>query len=243
LVLQVDVHGGLTTFDYVRAFPPRYSIYADGTVYFLRDPALGYLPLLKTITSAQLDDAQLANITSLMEVIGLFEVTDYLDKTLRPSGGGDTWVIDGATTTADYFDRDGATHSYGVYALGPGHETPEAIGLSTLVTDLTNMTAAATDLVDLPAERLRLHWRQERAFNATRPRADEALPWPLTVEPQDFIEDHEGVPCIVLTGQAAIEAAEKLITVQWESVFSYDGKGYRLVGRALLPGEEGCIEA
>lgn len=243
LILQVDVRGGLTTFDHVRAFPPRASIYADGTVYFLGRANPDFLPLLKTITSAQLDAAQLAQVTTSIEAMGLREVTNIVDRSLSPRSGGDTWVIDGATTTATYFDRDGGTHSYGVYALGPGHETPEAVALSTLVTDLNNMTAAATDLLDLPADRLRLHWRSDRRFNAERPRAAEALPWPLTVEPKDFVEDHEGVPCALLTGQAALEAAETLITVQWESVFTHDDKGYRLIGRVLLPGEEGCIDA
>ncbi len=243
LILRVDIDGGLTTFDYVRAFPPRASIYADGTVYFLGGANPDFLPLLKTITSAQLDAAQLAQVTSLIEAMGLREITDNVDRSLSPSSGGDTWVIDGATTTATYFDRDGGTHSYGVYALGPGHETPEAVALSMLVTDLNNMTAAATDLVDLPADRLQLHWRRQRSFDAARPSSAEALPWPLTIDPQDFIKDHEGVRCTVLTGQAALEAAEKLITVQWESIFAHDDKGYRLIGRVLLPGEEGCVEA
>jgi len=221
------------------ALPPRHSIYADGTVYFLGAATPDFLPLLKTITSAQLDDTQLAHLASLINDIGLPNVTEYLDCTRCAGSGGDSWTVDGATTTATYFDRDGGTHSYGMYDLYPG--TPESKALSTLVTDLNNMTAAASDLVDLPTERLQLHWRRQHPFNAAA-RA-EALPWSLTIEPQDFIEGRHRTWCTVLSGEEALEAARKLTTVAWESVFIHDGKGYRVIGRLLLPGEEGCIPA
>lgn len=241
LVLQVDTDH--QTLDSTLTFPPTYSIYADGTVYFLGAPTPGSLPLLKTITSAQLDDAQLAHLSSLMDDMGLREVSDFIDVSRSFGGGGDSWTIDGVTTTATYVDRDGDTHSYGVYDLWPGIEAPESKVLSTLVTDLRNMTAAATDRVDLPPERLRLHWRRDRSYNANRPKGAEALPWPLAIAPQDFTEVRKGHWCTVLSGDEARAAAEKLTNAEWESRFTHNDRGYRLVGRALLPGEDGCAPA
>ncbi|MCP3976285.1 MAG: hypothetical protein GY720_17515 [bacterium] len=62
LVLVVDVEWGLTQTDYILAFPPKYSIYADGSMYFLdpTPPDPPFNPLLRATGTANRSGSGLA---------------------------------------------------------------------------------------------------------------------------------------------------------------------------------------
>ena len=247
LVLRVETGGGFTAPEYQLRLIPEFSLYGDGSI-ITPGPQIEIYPppALPSVQSQPVSEEGMQAILQAAIDAGVDSAHDMTDM-------GSTMVADAPTTTFT-ISVNGATNSFGVYALGMFEgDCPD--GMSKKECDsrssLSSLVGQLGDLQSwLPAGSLGTMATYEpsgsRVFvGDVRRDADLPQPkvaWPLDPPLASFGDDTgAGYRCGVVAGSDWTQTLEPLAAGTNElTPWTSGGTRYGLVFRPLLPDETGC---
>jgi hypothetical protein len=247
LVLRVETGGGFTAPDYQLRTIPQFSLYGDGSI-ITPGPQIEIYPppALPAIQAQPVSEDGVQAILAAALDAGVDTGVDMTDM-------GSTMIADAPTTTFT-ISVNGASNSFGVYALGMGSgacpkgmaatECEARTALSSFVRKLGRLDGW------LPSGSL----GETATFEPTGSRVyvgdvrhDAQLPqqkvaWPLEPPLASFGDDTgTGYRCGVVTGSDWITTLQPAAAGTNElTPWTSEGTAYGLVFRPLLPDETGC---
>ena len=213
---------------WIRGLPPEFLVTNDGLLVTYRATESLAPPVLWPMIAGRLSAADLETLARAIEASGL---PDFEEDVFIPAPDG---LADAGSLAAIYRDEAG-THRIVVAGFGvePAAD-PRAIRLGELLDALEDIARAADRegvLEAFTSDALQIHffpWTGETSG---------ARPWPLPPEPLP----EGGSVCSVYSGETARDAASRLAgepgSPPWMAI---DGRAFRLVARALVPGESAC---
>lgn len=247
VVLRVERLGGFLTPLDVASTLPLVSVYGDGRVITLDQPA----PRPSTVPHLrvqQLDPSGLASVLELARAAGVGREPDVGDVPVSDAPTTRITLGVGGTEVLDVYalGEDGP----GALTVGPGLTPEQAEARATLsrlvegLQDLTSLVGPeAVDLGDYPATRVAVVTTPSPGGGGSGVDADPVAapaPWPGPDLPGEPLEPRLDLSCLVVEGDdlpgvlASAARADPLTT--WSSA----GMSWMLRLRPLLPGEPGC---
>ncbi len=230
-MLTVTSEGGFVPVEYLVGRGPRYVLLADGRLIFEGPvPTIYPGPMLAPSLVVRIDDATMGRIRRLVDEIGFPGFSE-----LRNDDAADR-VADATTEVVTYRDATGP-HVFAVYALGLVEPNDRRVELLTELLEVLDEAAAAGDAEPFPVDRLLVHV----AEGAADPEFPDVRPWPLPQRPAEVGPvEPSGWACTVYEGPTAAELVDVFSAATQVTVWEEAGSTYRILARALLPGEAGC---
>ncbi len=234
VVLTVTREGGFVPVEFLVDRGPHLVLLGDGRLIgYGPTPAIHPAPLLPELVVTRLDPATLEQVDELVDTVGFADFDHRRDDTLARR------VADATTEVVTWYDPDGGTHTYSVYALGLADEGP------------SDEVRALAELVDLLATTL-LDARDTEPWSgdglvvfATPAPPDpdfaDTRPWPLP-DPPDALDPTPVADwsCTTYTGADAESLLDTFADATNVTTWEHEGVTWRLKARPLLPGETGC---
>jgi hypothetical protein len=233
VLLQYNFEGGFMPFAWSLRKAPDYTLLTDGRLITpgftdLRFPGA----LVPTFMVTQLTDGELRQIRTLIERMGLADITEEHDDT------GSDQIADAPMDVLTFWDSKG-THVYSAYA--PGHTGTPGNPKTVVLLDIRRAF-----------EQLAFG-REQTAFEPTRMRVvvgdaflvdpdfAEVVDWPLTeTDLSSWAEVIHGWKCKAFDADLLSVFATAHEAMLWRSPVPGDDTTYGLIVRPLLPGEPDC---
>jgi hypothetical protein len=234
VVLRLASGGGFVPMEIAMAEVPSLVVMGDGRV--LRSLQSDEMPPapIREIEELRLDEAGLAALLAAAEEAGLLGEGD--------PAYGDPPVTDLPTTSLTLTTADGTvTHS--AYALGfdaggndglTAEQRERRAALSAFIERLGDLETLAGDHLTPVGPYVPEQVVLER-FAAPEGAGAQRVPWPVDVV------DPPAEGCSELTGEDAAAVADALAKAGPDVSWTLSGVEFRVIGRAVLPGEEGCV--
>jgi hypothetical protein len=232
VVLRLAEGGGFVPMEIAMAEVPSLIVMGDGRV--LRAvPSDAMIPGIREIEELRLDEAGLAALLAAADEAGLLGDGD--------PAYGDPPVTDLPTTSLTLTTADGTiTHS--AYALGfeaggndglTDEQRERREALNAFIERLEQLETLAGEHLTPVGPYVPDELVLER-FPAPEGAGGQRVPWPVDVV------DPPAEGCSELTGDDAAAVADALATAGPDVSWTLSGVEFRVVGRAVLPGEDGC---
>lgn len=238
-LLMVTYEGGFASPSMFASLGPAFVVTTDGQLIFQGPvPEIFPGPLVPPYQVTDVSDL-LPDLEDILDRLGIAEMTEEIND------NGADMVADASTTVLTYFDAEGP-HRYGVYALGfdPQAEVadPEVVALNDLLLTLQEATFSGEPPEPYTSDRWQVVVNGD--FVPGEPGVPEDVrPYPLEAAVADFGHTSFGLPCTVLEGDAAAEAATAFADATQVTVWDTGTEEVQLLPRPLLPGEDGCQNA
>lgn len=231
-VIQVTSEGGFAPVEYILAQGPRYTLLADGRL-ISEGPQIAIYPgpLLPNYMVTQVNEDQMNTVLDLVDEMGLADIEEEIDDSLA------SMVADATTEVVTYWDLEGTTHRYGVYALGlEPLEDPASMALADLLVVLDQL--AASEAVSYEGERVRV----VGGMGFTDPDFVDIREWPLPeTDFSDWTAYPNGWMCQVYRSDVLPAFEDASQVTQWTPPGDNAGSApLSLVVRPLHPGEPDC---
>ncbi|MGZ5292835.1 MAG: hypothetical protein ACXWZU_01635 [Actinomycetota bacterium] len=247
LVLRVATGGGFTAPEYQLRLIPEFSLYGDGSL-ITPGPQIEIYPP-PALPSVQTQPVSEDGVQAILQAA----IDAGVDTTHDMTDMGSTMVADAATTTFT-ISVNGATNSFGVYALGmfegdcpdrmSAKECDARTALSSLVQQLGDLqswlpTGSLGETATYEPSGSRVYVGDVRR-DADLPQ--QKVAWPLDPPLASFGEDTgAGYRCGVVTGADWTDTLQPLAAGSNElTPWTSGGISYGLIFRPLLPDETGC---
>jgi hypothetical protein len=236
-LFMITYEGGFSTPSMLASLGPVYAVTTDGELVFQGAiPEIFPGPLVPPYEVTDVSDL-LPDLEEMLDRIGIADITEEIDD--QAAGN----VADASTTVLTYFDENG-THRYGVYALGfdPDAETsdPKVVALNDLMLTLQDATFSGEPGEPFSSDRWQVVQNGDFVPGGDTGVPEDVRPYPLEVAVADFEHTSFGLPCTILEGAAAAEAAEVFGDATQVTVWDTGTEEIQLLPRPLLPGEVGC---
>ena len=228
--LEVWEHAGFVPVEHSVGRPPLIWLQVSGQIVVL-GPAPEIYPgyILPPLFTGRLGSAALA------EVIAAIEATDL------PGGGEDINIDDLIDRVADAptfefkLNEADRGRSIFVYAMGfrELESDPRVVALTGLLDVVSRLGEVATE--EYYGGRMQVVNLGVQPF--PEPDLVNFRPWPLPVPPNR----PDGFGCHEFEGAQADAVLEAFFGANHAARWLYDGRGYQLVARPLLPEEPGCV--
>lgn len=237
-LIQVGSEGGFVPVEYNLSRGPTFTITRGGRFVFpgvttLEFPGRLILPIFE----ADLNDEQMAEVMSLLEEIGIADITDEHDNSVNN-------VADATTEVLEYWDEDGL-HRYSVYALGiTDQSTSDATAAFAELFDYLHELAGSLGGTEYQPDQVRVVAGVYRG--GFDPEFEDHRDWPIAGENPDDWEVFTNIgdetwTCKVFDATVLTEFADARQTAIWAHPSeSADAENFQLLVRPLHPGEEGC---
>jgi hypothetical protein len=247
LVLRVETGGGFTAPEYQLRLLPEFSLYGDGSL-ITPGPQIEIYPP-PALPSVQTQPIAEDGVQAILQAA----IDAGVDTDQAMTDMGSTLIADAPTTTFT-ISVNGATHSFGVYALGI-LEGDRPQGMSKDEFDARQaLSAFVQQLSDLQSWLPAGSLGEMTTYDASGARVyvgdvrhDDQLPqpkiaWPLDPPLASFGEDTgAGYRCGAVTGADWTDTLQPLAAGANElTPWTSEGVKYGLVFRPLLPDETGC---
>ena len=229
VILEISDEGGFVPVEFNLTRVPRFTVFSDGTVVLPSGEQFAFPgPALIPLVEKQLDEAVLADLLTFVADLGLDEI-DAVDLSDAPN------VADASTTVVRYFDGAGE-HRISIYALGFGDSGDAR---PAIVESMIARLDEATDGGD-PYEAERLVVFAQVAQSLDREQLTRAGAWPFGFDRSDSTSEMAGFWCLTVDGDEASTVAEILRGADATTTWELDGADIRVIGRPLLPHQDGC---
>lgn len=231
VLLQVRDEGGFVPFELLINRPPTYTVLRNGTfIYQGPQPGAFPGPVMSDMRQTQLSADDMKDIMVLIEAAGLPAIDEVINNDAQ------NFVADATTTIAVYYDENGATHTYAVYALGltMDQELPDDLANLTLLRErLANLAFAAGE--PYVSDRIVVRIIEGGTFSDI----DDTRQWDFPFAPDD-LDLLNDLPCGVYGGAEAEPVrtllSDATIATQWK----HESGTFAVLARDVLPGEIGC---
>ena len=233
-LLQIRSEGGFAPVEFVLGRGPTYTLLNDGRLISEGPVAAIYPgPLVPNYLVGQVSEDDLAAILSIVDDMGLDEITEVADDSAAD------FVADATTEVVTYWDENG-THVYSVYALGiePDPENPMTAGFLALLDAIGN-ALATVDAVPYEGETARVV--AGVAMAPIDPEFEDVREWPLDDDTESWTELPNGWRCQVFDSEILTRFEDATQATTWlHPDPMMDAPTYTLLVRPLHPGEPDC---
>lgn len=233
-VLQIRSEGGFATPEMILGRGPTYTLLVDRSLIYEGPMILIYPPpLLPNYQIGEITDDQMDEVLRLVDEIGLPDMTDERDEK-----HGET-VADATTEVITYWDSDGNTHSYSVYALGidPSPSNPATAAFLELF-NLMPELAASVEAEPFEGEVVQM----VAGVGFADPDFPDVRDWPLEDDdPSGWTTLPNGWLCETTEEDVLGLFADATQNTQWTDPTNPDSDPLKLLVRPLHPGEEHCF--
>lgn len=229
VILEISDEGGFVPVEFELNRVPRYTVFADGTVVMPGDRQFSFPgPAFRSLVQTKLEAETLTDLLTFVSDLGLADI-DSIELNNAPN------VADASTTVVRYFD-DGGEHRISIYALGfdSAADARSAI-VESMITELDEATTGSDPY---SAERLMVFSQVAQGLDPQQ--LTSAGPWPFGFDRSDRTSEFAGFWCLTVEGDEAIAVAEVLEDADSMTTWELDGAPYRVIGRPLLPHQDGC---
>jgi hypothetical protein len=236
-LFMITYEGGFSTPSMLASQGPVYAVTTDGElVYQGAIPEIFPGPLVPPYEVKDVSDL-LPDLEEMLDRIGIADITEEIDDQAAGT------IADASTTVLTYFDENG-THRYGVYALGfdPQAESsdPKVVALNDLMLTLQDASFSGDPGEPFSSDRWQVVQNGDFIPGGDPGVPEDVRPYPLEVAVADFEHTSFGLPCTILEGAAATDAAEAFGDATQVTVWDTGTEEIQLLPRPLLPGEVGC---
>ncbi|NND01362.1 MAG: hypothetical protein HKN91_01110 [Acidimicrobiia bacterium] len=231
VLLIIRDEGGFAPIEFIINQPPTYTLLRDGTFIFQgTQPAAFPGPVMPGMSQTKLTADQMEDIMVLIEASTLPEIDEVVNNEANQ------FVADASTTVAIYFDENGQTHTYSVYALGLtlDDELPD---------DLANLLLLRQRLADFSfgdgepytSDSIIVRVVEGGGFAEF----EDTREWAFGFEP-DTMPTLNNFPCLVLEGADADELRATLVDATQATNWEHATGMFTVLARDMMPGESGC---
>jgi hypothetical protein len=230
VILEISEEGGFVPVEFNLTRVPRFTVFADGTVVAPEGEQFAFPgPAIPRMKAFRVDEPTLEDLLTFVTDLGLAEIeSEDINNA--------TNVADASTTVVRYFDEAGE-HRLSIYALGfESGDAREAI-VTSMISMLDEASHSSRGTV----------WQGDRivVFAQTAQGLDpqqltDAGAWPFGFDRSDQTSEFAGFWCLTLDGEAAVSVTELLTEADSMTTWNLDGEAYRVIGRPLLPHQDGC---
>lgn len=240
VLLQITYEGGFAPLEFIVNRVPSFTLFTDGTLLSEGpQPAIFPGPALPNIQQTTVDEATMADILELIEIVGLPQITEVRNT------DANNFVADASDTVVRYFDAAGE-HLFSVYALGLGggpgedgqQQPDEVLNLGLLVELVSNAAFSGAAQGYEPTALQLVLLDEDQGFVDAE--FANTVAWPFGDLTIDDFESNGFVSCAVLEGAAVAGAVAALGEANSVSTYELDGAEHRILARPLLPGERPC---
>ena len=238
-LIQIHSEGGFVPVDWNLGRGPIFTVTQGGLIIYQGVTTLEYPGrLVPPYMAGQLNEEQLSELRQKLEAMGIAEIEDEHDDSV-------TNVADATTEVIRFWDESGV-HRYSVYALGiTDHDVPER---TVAFADLFEWLHTVTGTIDAsPYEADRVQVIAGADYQGIDPDFVDIRDWPLDGENPDnwdeltTVGEAEVWTCKVFDGGIPEVFEDATQATLWTHPSeSADAQNYKLLVRALLPGEDGC---
>jgi hypothetical protein len=236
-LFMITYEGGFSTPSMLASLGPVYAVTTDGELVFQGAiPEIFPGPLVPPYEVKDISDL-LPDLEEMLERIGIADITEEIDDQAAGT------IADASTTVLTYFDEN-RTHRYGVYALGfdPQAESsdPKVVALNDLMLTLQDSSFSGDPGEPFSSDRWQVVQNGDFIPGGDTGLPEDVRPYPLEVAVADFEHTSFGLPCTILEGAAAADAAAVFGDATQVTVWDTGTEEIQLLPRPLLPGEVGC---
>lgn len=232
VILEISDEGGFVPVEFNLSRVPRFTVFADGTVVMPRGGQFSFPgPALSPLVRTELDPGTLADLLTFVDDLGLADI-ESVDI------NNATNVADASTTVVRYFDGSGE-HRISIYALGFDGTSSDARPaiVESMISRLDQATSG-DDAEPYDAERMIVFAQVAQGLDPQQ--LTQAGPWPFDFDQSDSTSEVAGFWCLTVDGDEASAVAAVLDDVDTMTTWELDGAAHRVIGRPLLPHQDGC---